>query len=201
MSPRLSLDLGQLRADVDHCSSVPSSTGKLGVLTRLRSMIIYSGQRSATWRHFSSSMDMSTIIFTLGFGTETACLLSHGVIAVAQKLPRLGLRVEQHLRRSPLPLRAAVMDERGISLEDILSSMSSIEGGGDEKQETEMLADILSFYGLGWDFESRHFKLYLMVHGLPNGLPNAMLQWRKRSLRVWVLILSTLKLNSTGSSA
>ena len=65
----------------------------------------------------------------------------------------------------------AVMDERGISLEDILSSMSSIEGGGDEKQETEMLADILSFYGLGWDFESRHFKLYLMVHGLPNGLP------------------------------
>ncbi len=79
----------------------------------------------------------------------------------------------------------AVMDERGISLNDIFfKKMSQMEaadarennGELEKKKEKEEWKEgtmhELSFYGLGWDFESRHFKLYLMVHGLPDGLPD-----------------------------
>jgi hypothetical protein len=82
----------------------------------------------------------------------------------------------------------AVLEERGISLDGVLlkkkSSLATAagavadaeaakgEGKLDEQEEEKDIADALSFYGLGWDFESRHFKLYLMVHGLPDGLPD-----------------------------
>ena len=69
----------------------------------------------------------------------------------------------------------AVLDERQISLDDVFVQPKT--AGKGESAETvsaatkEMMKTSLSFYGLGWDFESRHFKVYLMVHGLPDGLP------------------------------
>ena len=55
---------------------------------------------------------------------------------------------------------------------DARENSGELEKKKEKEEGKEGTMHDLSFYGLGWDFESRHFKLYLMVHGLPDGLPD-----------------------------
>lgn len=93
----------------------------------------------------------------------------------------------------------AVLEERGILLDDILSSLSSVElNNKGVKNEQVSIHDNLSFYGLGWDFESRHFKLYLMVHALPDGLPTRYTAMVKEQLAAVGIKIARVKIEQHG---